>query len=82
MTPTRDIVLIKAEKPKEQTDSGFYLAEDWKTLPLRGEVLAVGPLVTNVTVGDVVLFERYSSVILENNERLCKSSHIFGVYDG
>lgn len=82
MTPSRDIVLIKADEAKTKTASGLFLNEDWKTLPLEGEVLAVGPLVTNVTVGDRVIFERYSSLILENNERLCKASHIFGVYDG
>ena len=82
MKPTRDIVLIRADEPRKQTESGLFLNEDWKTLPLNGEVLAVGPLVTNVEVGDRVVFERYASVILENNERLCKSSHIFGVFNG
>lgn len=76
MKPKRDIVLIRADKPKEKTASGIFLVEQWKTLPQTGEVIAVGELVKNVDVGDRVLFERYASVILENDERLCQESHI------
>jgi len=43
MKPTKDIVLIKADKPKEATASGILLAETWKTYPHTGEVIAVGP---------------------------------------
>lgn len=82
MQPTRDIVLIRVEKPKEKTESGLYIKEDWKTLPPVGVVLAVGPLVTDVKRGDKVLFERYASVILENDERLCQESHILAVVSG
>ena len=75
----RDIVLIKADKPRKQTKTGILVVEDWKTLPPVGEVLAIGPMVRNIKVGDRVMFERYSSIILENDERLCKEGHIFGV---
>lgn len=74
--PLRDLVLIKAAKTKDKTDSGLLLQENWKTLPLEGEVLAIGPLVEAVKVGDNVIFSRYASVILEDDERLCKQSHI------
>jgi chaperonin GroES len=76
MKPLRDLVLVKAAEAKKTTDSGFYLSENWKTLPLDGEVLAVGPLVKNVKVGDKIGFARYGTVILPDNERLCKESHI------
>lgn len=79
--PLRDIILIKADAPKERTASGLYLVEEWKTLPSTGTVLAIGPMVTVVKEGDRVMFERYASVILEDNERLCQESHIFGVLD-
>lgn len=83
MQPTRDIVLIKADKPKDKTDSGLFIQQDWKTLPPTGTVLAIGPDVNNVKTGDKVVFERYASIILENDERLCKESHILAkVTDG
>lgn len=82
MQPTRDIVLIKADKPAAKTESGLYLTEEWKTLPPTGTVLAVGPEVKDIEVGTRVIFERYASVIMENDERLCKASHILGIING
>lgn len=76
MKPLRDLVLVKADKAKTQTESGFFLAENWKTLPLTGKVLAVGPDVTTVKKGDKIGFARYGSVILPDDERLCKEAHI------
>lgn len=78
--PTRDIVLIKADPPKDKSDGGILLVENWKTLPLDGEVIAVGPETRAVKPGDRVQFMRYSSVVLENDERLVPEKHIFGVY--
>lgn len=68
--PARDIVLIKADKPKGESESGILISEEWKTLPLTGKILAVGPDVTSVKVGDRVGFNRYASIILENDNRL------------
>lgn len=72
-------MLIKADKPKDKTESGLLIQEDWKSLPPKGTVLAVGPLVTVVKPGDRVLFERYASIILEDEERLCKQSHLLAI---
>lgn len=78
--PTRDLVLVKADKADEQTKSGFFLAENWKTLPLTGEVLAVGPLVTQLKAGDKIGFARYGTIQLSEDERLCKESHILWLF--
>lgn len=82
LIPTGDKVLVRADKPKKQTESGFHLVEEWKTLPPFGEVLAIGPLVTEVVPGDRVMFERYGSQIMENDERLLKESGILAVVTG
>lgn len=79
MKPLRDLVLVKADQAQKQTESGFYLAENWKTLPLTGIVLAVGPNVTTVKKGDKIGFARYGTVILPDDERLCKEAHILWV---
>lgn len=79
MQPVRDLVLIQADSAKTQTESGILLQEDWKTLPLIGEILEVGPQVTQVKKGDKVTFNRYSSIILEKDQRLCKESQISGI---
>lgn len=75
----RDLVLVKADPARKQTDSGILMYETWDTLPPTGTVLAVGPLVLDVKAGDRVLFERYGSVILDDDERICKGAHIMAV---
>lgn len=81
MKPLKDRVIIFAEKPKEQTASGLYVVEEWKTLPPVGVVEAIGPDVIEVKVGDKVLFERYASVILKDDRRMCKESHVLAVLE-
>lgn len=81
--PTKDIILIKPDKPKDRTDSGLYIKEDWKTLPPIGEVLAIGPDVSTVKVGDKVVYERYGAVKFDRDTSLCKESHIIArITDG
>lgn len=82
MKPLGDKVLIKADKPEDKTKSGIYIQQDWKTIPPTGIVEAIGSDVTLVNVGDEVIFERYGSVILKDDMRLCKESHILAVING
>ena len=70
ISPLQGILLIKADKPKTQSDAGILLNEQWKTLPLEGTVLEVGDGIDAVKKGDRVGFNRYASIILENDERL------------
>lgn len=86
ISPTRDIIHIKADEVQSKSNSGLFLNEDWKTLPPYGTVLAVGPMVKSIKVGDRVVFERYASILLDDKthqtnigERLCQESHILGV---
>lgn len=77
MTPKRNLVLIKADAPKETTTSGIYIVEDWKTLPPTGVVLAIGPNVEDRDlVGKHVLFERYGAITVDKDIKLCLESHI------
>lgn len=82
ITPLRDMILLEADKPKNQTESGILIAEDWKSLPPTGDVISVGPDVTGINPGDKVLFNRYGSIIIEGEQRLCQQSHILGVING
>ncbi len=74
--PLKDLVLIQADPPVTKTASGILVSEQWKTLPLMGEVLAIGPMVTKVKVGERVLFDRYATIILEGDQRLAKEGMI------
>jgi len=82
MKPLNDLVLVEADKVESRTASGLYIKEDWKTLPPKGTVVAVGSKVTQVKEGDRVVFERYGSVVYEKQLRLCKENQIMAVLDG
>lgn len=87
ITLTGEKVLISADKAPEKSKSGLYLTESWKTLPPFGEVVAIGPEVKTVKVGDRVIFERYGSVTiqLEHGEkedyRVCLEKHVIAKVD-
>lgn len=75
INPLADLVLIKVDPVKKQTSSGLYVQQEWKSLPPTGAIQAIGPDVTKVKVGEKVLFDRYASIILEDDLRLAKESH-------
>lgn len=79
LQPLTDKVLIQADPPRETTKGGLYVTEEWKTLPPTGKVLAVGPDVTAVKPGQRVQFERYASLALEDDQRLCQERHLLAV---
>jgi co-chaperonin GroES (HSP10) len=58
--PLRDYLIIKADKDKKVSDTGFHLVSEWEKLPHTGTVEAVGPKVTQVQKGDYVRFNRYA----------------------
>lgn len=76
--PTRDIIHILVDKPKDKTASGIYIVEDWKTLPPTGVVQSQGPDVVGDWVGKHVLFERYTSVTIDKDSRFTREINILG----
>ena len=77
--PLRDILLIEADKPKNQTESGIFISEDWKSLPQDGTVIDIGPEVTGVEIGQRVKFNRYGAVTVKDELKLCELCHIQAV---
>ena len=67
--PLADRVVIKVIDDVQQTSGGIFIPDSAKEKPQKGEVVAVGVGKTNdkgekepmeVSVGDVVLFAKYS----------------------
>lgn len=54
------IVLVKVDAVKEKNSDGLYEAEEWKTLPATGVVLAVADDVTFCKPEDRVFIVRYA----------------------
>ena len=61
ITPLADYVVVQQEEAKNQTASGLYLPEKSAEKPKIAKVLAVGPAVKDVAVGDRIIYGGYSN---------------------
>ncbi|PID32546.1 molecular chaperone GroES [Candidatus Saccharibacteria bacterium] len=59
--PLGDRVVAVREKAPEKTASGLYLPDSSKEKPVLAEILAVGPDVTAVKVGQKILYKEFST---------------------
>lgn len=91
--PLRDRVLVKYSEEAEKSAGGLYIPDTAKEKPQKGEVVAVGPgritedgklQKTEVKVGDVVLFDKYSGskITMDNVEYLIiREEDILGILE-
>jgi len=61
LTPLGDYVVAQAEEAESKTASGLYLPEAAKEKPKTSKVVAVGPAVRQVKVGDRIVYKSYSN---------------------
>lgn len=91
LKPLADHVVIRPADPKAMTEGGIVIPDSAKEVPMRGEVLAVGPgriepgvgtVLPSVKVGDEVLFGRYAGVevTLDGEEvRIMREEDVLGI---
>ncbi len=82
--PLESYVVLSLEKEEQTTKSGIILTSEAKEKSAIGKVLALGPKVTDIKIGDRVVYETYSGtkVTLEHEERLLvKAEHILGIIE-
>ena len=65
INPLADRVVAVREEAKTQTASGLYLPDSSKEKPVVAEVVAVGPTVKNLKVGDKIIYKEYSTTELK-----------------
>lgn len=72
LKPLGDRVVVKMLEAKEEMRSGLIIPDAAKEKPQEGEIVAVGALVKDIEVGNLVLFEKYAGnkVKLEGKEYL------------
>ena len=72
MTTISDKVIVREIKKEERiSKGGIYIPSTVKEEPQKfGEVLAIGPKVEGINVGDTIVFAKFGgqSFILENEE--------------
>ena len=61
LKPLGDYVVAQAEEAESKTASGLYLPEAAKEKPKTSKVVAVGPAVQQVKVGDRIVYKAYSN---------------------
>lgn len=91
LRPLADHVVLRPAAPKAVSDGGIVIPDVAHEVPMRGEVLAVGPgrvepqigtVVPAVAVGDEVLFGRYAGVQVQldgEDVRIMREEDILGV---
>lgn len=62
--PFADWVVVLADTGEMQTAAGIYVAEATDYKPGTGTVLAVGPSVVGITVGERILFSQFAAQAL------------------
>lgn len=65
--PLADRIVAVREEAKTQTASGIYLPDNAKEKPVMVEVVAVGPDVKDIKVGERVIYKEYSTTDLTIN---------------
>jgi len=60
ISPLKDRIVAVKEEPQTKTASGLYLPEAAKEKPAEAKVVAVGKDVSEVKVGNKIIFKEYS----------------------
>ncbi len=63
--PLADRVVAVRDEPKTQTASGIYLPEVVKETPVMANVVAVGPEVKAIKLGDRIIYKEYATTELK-----------------
>lgn len=58
--PLNALILLHRKQAAEQTESGLTIIEAARELPNEGKVIAIGPKVEGVAVGDYLVFGKYA----------------------
>ena len=85
ITPLVDYVVVQQEEAQTKTASGLLLPDNGADKPKIATILAVGPAVQDVKVGDKVVFGGYSNtdVKIDGSEyMLVKNENIYAKVSG
>ena len=80
--PLGDRVFVKFLEEMEKTAGGLYIPDAAKEKPQRGSVEAIGKDVTEIKVGDVILFDKYSGSKIKVDDvdyLIVKEEEILGI---
>lgn len=85
LTPLGDYVVAQSQAVATKTASGLYLPDKGVEKPKIADVVAVGPLVKDIKVGEKIIFGGYSNteIKIEGTEfMLIKLENIYAKVNG
>jgi len=65
LKPLADRIIAEHEAPESKTASGLYLPDAAKEKSIVAKVLAVGPEVKYLKVGDRIVYKQYADSLVE-----------------
>ncbi len=68
LNPLADNVVAMAEEVSNKTASGIYLPDNATEKPKTAKVVAVGPSVSQVKVGDKIIYKSFSTTEVKVNK--------------
>lgn len=80
--PLGDRLLVKTVEESNTTASGIIIPDNAKEKPSRAEVMAIGTDVEDISVGDIVVYGKYSGteLVLDGEEYIVlELSDVLGV---
>jgi len=87
-TPVFERVLVEPDKVEETTEAGLVLPIESRKRPNSGKIISIGHLVQQsgctVTVGDHILYQKYSGFDIEIDGKLyhiIMANDIIGIID-
>lgn len=67
--PLADRVVAIREQAQTKTTSGLYLPDNAKEKPVMAQVVAVGPDVKSLKIGDKIVYKEYSTTELKVGDK-------------
>lgn len=67
--PLKDRIVAIKEEPQTKTASGLYLPDAAKEKPAEAKVVAVGKDVSEVKVGDKIIYKEYSTTTVKVDKK-------------
>lgn len=78
----RDLILVKPEEAEETWEGGIIVKTDTaKIPPPKGTVLSVGPDVSDIKVGDVVIYGKFAVQEFNDDVLVCEDD-VLAVMEG
>ena len=79
MTPTANRILVKLIPVEQTTSGGIFIPTPTDNPLVYAHVLAAGPKVTDVLVGDTVVFTRYAGTLVDDENIILKEEDVLAL---